>query len=113
MSRAGESEDVVCRALRSAESWEAAALGFALIPILSGPSGYYFHFSILAAVLAVRRPWIGVWLLLACLAWLVNGMNWRGIGHQFTVAASISLCLSTAVLVAMNRPPHRASATPQ
>lgn len=91
------------RAARLAEPWEAAALGFALIPILTGPSGYYFHFSILAALLSARRPGLGVALLLACLAWLVNGMLWRDLGEQFTVASVVALALSAAVLVAMNR----------
>jgi hypothetical protein len=93
--------------LRGSQPWESAALGFALIPLWVAPTGYYFHFVVLAAPLALRRPWIGVWLLLACLAWLANGLAWRPLGSQFTAASWIAVVLSVGVLLAMLRPAKR------
>ena len=92
------------RTLRVSLPWESAALGFALIPLWVAPTGYYFHFVVLGAPLALRRPWVGVWLLAACLCWLANGLAWRPLGSQFTVASLIALGLSVAVLLAMQRP---------
>ncbi len=95
---------VFWRTLRGCEAWESAALGFALIPLLVAPTGYYFHFVVLAAPLAIRRPWIGIWLLVACLAWLGNGLAWRELGSQFTASSAIAVALSIAVLATMLRP---------
>jgi hypothetical protein len=92
-------------AVRRAEAWEATAAAFALIPILAAPPGYYFQFVVLAAVLATRRPWIAVWLGLACCTWLVNGLHWRPRDEQYTVASLVAVGLSLAVLVSMLRPP--------
>ncbi|MFP8882344.1 MAG: hypothetical protein VCE43_24115 [Myxococcota bacterium] len=91
-------------ATRRVESWEAAALGFALIPLLTSPPGYYFHFVVLAVPLCVHRPSIAVWLLAACGAWQINGFLWRDLGEQFTVASIVALVLSCAVLATMRRP---------
>ncbi len=90
--------------VRRVESWEAAALGFALIPLLTSPPGYYFHFVVLAVPLSVHRPWVAVWLLLACAAWQVNGFHWRDLGETFTVASVIAVSLCCAVLISMRRP---------
>jgi len=91
-------------ATRRIDSWEAAALGFVLIPLLTSPAGYYFHFVILAVPLAVRRPSIAVWLLAACGAWQINGLVWRDLGEQFTVVSIVAVVLSCAVLATMRRP---------
>jgi hypothetical protein len=92
-------------AVRRAEAWEATAAAFALIPILAAPPGYYFQFVVLGAALATRRPWIAVWLGLACCAWLVNGLDWRPRDEQYTVASWVAVGLSLAVLVSLLRPP--------
>ncbi|MEO1935619.1 MAG: hypothetical protein ABGX04_12650, partial [Myxococcales bacterium] len=56
------------RALRNTEDWEAAALGACLIPILTAPTNYYYSFFIPVALLASRRPTIGLVLLGAATA---------------------------------------------
>ncbi len=91
-------------ATRRAESWEAAALGFALIPLLTSPAGYYFNFVVLAVPLCERRPSIAVWLLAACAAWQITGLLLRDLGEQFTIVSVVAFVLSCAVLATMRRP---------
>ena len=90
-------------ATRGAESWEAAALGFSLIPLLTSPPGYYFHFVVFAVPLCERRPSIAVWLLAACGAWQINGFLSRDLGEQFSIVSIIAVVLSCAVLATMRR----------
>jgi len=97
------------RALRRSEGWEAAALSFALIPVVSAPGGYYFSFVVAGVMLATRRPRITVWLLCTCLFWLVNGIVFfplEEISTQFTGVSGAALLLSAAVLLEMARPPE-------
>jgi hypothetical protein len=91
-------------ATRNAESWEAAALGFSLIPLLTSPPGYYFHFVVFAVPLCERRPSIAVWLLVACGAWQINGFPSRDLGEQFSIVSIVAVVLSCAVLARMRRP---------
>ncbi len=95
------------RGIRRAENWEAAAMGFTLIPILSQPTNYYFPFVLSAALLATRRPRIGVILLLACIAWGLNGLYFYGEVGEFTLASLISVILSLLVVREMARPVER------
>ncbi len=95
------------RALRRSEGWEAAAASFTLIPVVSAPGGYYFSFVVAGVMLATRRPRIAVWLLSACLVWLVNGIVFfplDEIASQFTGVSTVALLLSAAVLLEMARP---------
>lgn len=50
--------------------WQAAALGFAWIPMLAAPANYYHSFVLAAALLAAERRRIAVLLLAAGAAWL-------------------------------------------
>jgi hypothetical protein len=95
------------RAVRHVEGWEAAAMSFALIPVLAAPAGYYFSFVLSAIMLSTRRPRIAIWLLAACLFWLLNGIRYHALEEiptQFTGVSIVSLLLSAAVLVEMARP---------
>ena len=67
-------ETRLARALRGLEDWEAAALGFAWIPVFMSPTNYYYSFVVAGALLAKRRPRIGAWLLAASLAWTAFGL---------------------------------------
>ena len=82
-------------------------MGFTLIPILSQPTNYYFPFVLSAALLATRRPRIGVILLLACIAWGLNGLYFYGEVGEFTLASLISVILSLLVVREMARPVER------
>ena len=84
-------------------------MAFVLIPLLTAPAGYYFHFVVLAVPLSMRRPSIAAWLLAACLAWQVNGLVWRDLGAQFTVVSIIAVALSCVVLATMRRRAHDGS----
>jgi hypothetical protein len=95
------------RGLARAEDWEAAALGATWIPFLTDPTNYYFSFSVLAAVLALHRPRVGVALLSTVLAWSLNGLLLYRSYTEFPVAAAIGIVSSFAVAFEMGRPRSR------
>jgi hypothetical protein len=92
------------RTLAYCQRWEAAALSFSLIPVLSQPTNYYFSFSLAAALLASRRPRIAVWLIAASLLWIVVGLIWYREPVSYVWASCIALGLSACVLLEMGRP---------
>lgn len=94
------------RASREARGWEAAAASFAFIPVLASPAGYYLEFVVLGVPLALRWPWVGVWLLSACALWLVNGLHWRPLRDQYTVVSLVAVALSFAVMATLQRRPR-------
>ena len=96
------------RGLRDCEPWEAAAFGFALIPILTDPTNYYYSFFVAGTVLAARRPAVGVILLATGVLWGVNGLVFYRQYTEFPAASLIAVTAVTAVGVAMTRPPARA-----
>jgi len=103
------------RALADARDWEAGALGFALIPMLTDPTNYYYSFVVLGAVLTVRRPRIGLWLLGAALLWNLNGLLHYRTYEEYAYASAIAVLLALAVVIEMSRPltddvPPRAAA---
>jgi hypothetical protein len=91
------------RALANARDWEAGVLGFALIPILSDPTNYYYSFVVLAAALAVRRPRIGLWLLGAALLWNLNGLLHYRTYEEYAYASAIAVLLAFGVVIEMGR----------
>ncbi|MCZ6463883.1 MAG: hypothetical protein O7A09_06055 [Proteobacteria bacterium] len=95
------------RGLGHAQPWEASAAAFALIPILAAPSHHYLRFVVLGMLLATRRPWIAVWLLLACLAWLAEGASMLRTDVHFTVVSAVAVALCFAVLGSMAVPGDR------
>jgi len=89
-------------ALRRAAGWEAAALGFAWIPLLASPTNYYYTFVLAAALLASARPAVGGLLLLACIAWNLEGWGqWRWDDRFMVGASGIAVALSLAVVLAV------------
>jgi hypothetical protein len=98
------------RALARARDWETAALGCALIPILTDPTNYYYSFVVLAACLAVRRPRIGLWLGAAALLWNLNGLiNYRTY-VEYAYASGIAVLFALATVLEMGRAPADAEA---
>lgn len=100
------------RALRDALPYEAAAFGFALIPWATDPTNYYYSFFVLGAVLAARRPLVGMVLLATGVAWGINGMVFYRDYVEFPAASVIALLSTVAVAAAMTRPPGRPAARP-
>lgn len=93
------------RALRDALPWEAAALGFALIPWATDPTNYYYSFFVVGAVLAVRRPVVGIVLLATGIAWGIDGMVFYRDYLEFPAASLIALASTVGVAVAMTSRP--------
>ncbi len=91
------------RALRNTEDWEAAALGACLIPILTAPTNYYYSFFIPVALLASRRPTIGLVLLGAATAWNLNGLAFYQDYDEYRWASAIAIATSFLVLVEVIR----------
>jgi hypothetical protein len=91
------------RAVWGAGPAEAAALSVALIPLLSSPANYYYGFVLAVAMLAGRRPRIGIALAGSALAWLVNALVFYRLPAEYFGASVIALLLSFAVLLEMNR----------
>jgi hypothetical protein len=86
------------RALGLSEAWEAAALGFALIPVLTRPINYYWGFLILAVLLATQRPRIGVLVLITALALNLNGLVFYYTYEEFSYGSLIG-CLGCFAIV--------------
>jgi hypothetical protein len=91
------------RALRRCEDWEAAALGACLIPLLVSPTNYYFSFFLATALLASRRPGVGVILLAAAVAWNVNGLVFYQQYDEYLWASVIAVITSFLVVLEMIR----------
>lgn len=91
------------RGLAEATPWESAAFGFALIPFVMDPTNYYYSTFTMGAVLAARRPSIGVILLATGVAWGINGLVFYRSYLEYPVASGIALAAAVAVAVAMTR----------
>jgi hypothetical protein len=92
------------RALADATPWESAAFGFALIPFVMDPTNYYYSTFSMGAVLAARRPFIGVILLATGVVWGINGLVFYRSYVEYPVASGIALAACLAVAFAMTRP---------
>ena len=93
------------RALPRVESWEAAAMSFALIPALTAPTNYYFSFVAAAVLLASRRPRILLAVLGASALWTLNGLAFYLDDAEWIGASVVALALSAGVLWEMANPP--------
>ncbi len=93
------------RAVSRARNWEAAALGFALIPLLSDPANYYFGFVICGVLLAAERPRLQVCLLVGATLWIANGICFYRVPEEYLGAGIIAVFLPLAVLYEMSERP--------
>ena len=91
------------RALRDVQDWEAAALGACLIPLVTTPTNYYFSFFIASALLASRRPRIGLVLLGAATAWNINGLVFYQEYQEYRWASLIAVATSFLVVIEVIR----------
>jgi len=91
------------RALSRASTWEATALSFALIPLLSDPANYYFSFVICGALLAGNRPRLQIYLLTGAVLWIANGLWFYRVPEEDLGAGVVAVVLPLAVLYEMSR----------
>ncbi|MBW2384607.1 MAG: hypothetical protein JRG92_13290 [Deltaproteobacteria bacterium] len=91
------------RGLRHAEAWEAAAFGLCLVPMLTEPTSYYFSFMAICALLAARRPHIGVIVLLTGLLWCLNGLVFYRQYDEYRWASLIAVSACFAIAAGMTR----------
>ncbi len=88
-----------------ASSWEAAAMGCTLIPILTDPASYYASFLTAAAFLATRRPRIGLALMLNSAAGWLAYFSFEAMDQQYAASTLPMLFLCVYVLFEMREPP--------
>jgi len=62
------------RTLGKCAGWEAAAVGFTAVPLLTAAANYYYTFVLAAGLLATHRPRIGILLFAAALLWIGLGL---------------------------------------
>jgi len=93
------------RASRTAQDWEAAAMGAALIPVLTMPASYYLSFVLATAMLATRRPRIGIELMVALVGWNLAFQLYPGITKAHLLSSAIGLVFFLIVLLEMQREP--------
>ncbi len=86
------------RALPRIDGFEAAALGGALIPLLTSPTNYYYTFLVAPLLLAERRPRVGLWILGGGLAFNLNGMLFYQQYVEYRWASVIALVALAGVL---------------
>jgi len=93
------------RALREAEDWEAACLGFVLVFVLTQPASYYASCIVGAALLGTRRTPIALATLAALVAWGTIALVVGETPGAYAAASGVALLLSGFTLWAMRRPP--------
>ncbi len=91
------------RAAQRLEPHETAALGFALIPLLSDPANYYYSFFTFGALLAARRPQAQVALLSACVLWLANALVFYRDPAEYLGASLVAVALPLFFLYSLSR----------
>lgn len=82
-------------------AWEATALGAAAIPFLTMPGSYYLGFVLAGALLATRRPRIGIALLVACAAWSLCLVVYGQRALAFASSSWVLLAFSVWMLAEM------------
>ena len=100
------------RALARAPGWQAAALGYVLIPVLTQPASYYMTCTVAAALLATSRPRIACAVLLALLGWCVSALYYFGDPRQYVWSSAVALLLGLFVLLEMQRRPAGEAVAP-
>lgn len=99
------------RAAGRIRAWEASALGFALIPLLSDPANYYFGFVICAVMLSAERPRLQALVLSSAVLWIANALWFYRLPEEYLGASIIAILLSLGALFEMSRGP--ASESPE
>jgi lysophospholipase L1-like esterase len=92
------------RALGAATDWEAAAMGFSLILVLLQPGAYYLSFMVVVALLASRRPRIGIALMAAAICHDLASIYHYQQNLEHILGSAIAIALSLYVLLEMQIP---------
>jgi hypothetical protein len=85
-------------------AWESVAMGSAAIPFLTMPASYYVGFIVMGAMLATRRPAIGVALLAAVVGLALPLVLYPGRAIGFATSSWALLGYSAWLLAALWRP---------
>ncbi len=93
------------RASRTALDWEAAAMGATLMPVLTTPGSYYSSFVMAAAMLATRRPRVGMALMAVLVAWSLAIVEHGREPMAFVSSSAIGLGFLLYVLIEMQWAP--------
>lgn len=100
------------RAVGRGSAWEAAALGFVPMLTLVTLPAYYTGCMVAPALLATRRPRIGIGLMLAMTAMCVVTLLYWENRERFAVDSVILLLVSLQVLIEMRLPARERSGEP-
>ena len=93
------------RAARTAQDWEAAAMGATLMLVLMTPANYYLGFVLAAALLATRRPRIGIALMGALAGWGLAFIEYGREPMAYVLSSAIGLVFFLYVLLEMQAAP--------
>lgn len=91
------------RAVRRAKDWEAACLGFVLILVLTQAASYYMTCTVVAALLGISRPRIGLGMLATLVAWCVITLLSPDSAASFAGSSAVALLFALFVLLEMQR----------
>ncbi|MEE2664524.1 MAG: hypothetical protein VX681_10445 [Myxococcota bacterium] len=95
---------LVWRGVRDASDWEAAAMGFALMLVLTQMPSYYSSCMVVPCLLATRRPRIGIGLLIAMGGMCLASLYFYEDRLEFVAASVILLLVSLYTLLEMQLP---------
>ena len=95
---------LVWRAARDALDWEAAALGFALMLVLTQMPSYYSSCMVVPCLLATRRHRIGIGLLIAVGGMCLGSLYFYEDRLEFVAASVVLLLVSLYTLFEMQIP---------
>ena len=100
------------RALGRCEAWEAVALGVAPALLLTHVVSYY-AIVVALALLAARRPRIGIAVMLALVGWCASAIVFYADRLEFVFSSAIALALLLYTLLEMQWPPAKSVALDQ
>jgi hypothetical protein len=84
-------------------------MGATLIPVLTMPAAYYLSYVLATAMLATRRPRIGIALMAALLGWNLAALAYPN-PTGYMISSSIGLAFLLSVLLEMQKAPSAAPA---
>ena len=93
------------RALRHAEDWEAATLGFVGILLFTQAAQYYMSCTVPVVLLGLSRPRIAMALMVALVAWAITLLAQGESARAFAWCSAIALALAAYVLLEVARNP--------
>lgn len=104
---------LLLRALATCEAWEAAALGVVPPLLLTNIASYYVVSFVALALLAHRRPRIGIALMLGLVGWCTSTITFYLDRLDYIASSAIALIVILYALIEMQWParPRRAASS--